>query len=34
MKHIKFWNGGKGTIGKISGASKWDPMFSACYWEK
>jgi hypothetical protein len=31
MKHIKFW--GKGTMGKIAGNGKWDPMLSAVCWD-
>lgn len=30
LKHIKFWNEGKGSMGKIPG--KWDPMLSTVYW--
>ncbi len=30
LKHVKFWSGPKGTLGKIAG--KWDPMVSAIWW--
>lgn len=30
LKHAKFWNQGKGVLGKIPG--KWDPMVSCVYW--
>lgn len=30
LKHVKMWNGQKGTMCKVPG--KWDPMVSVVYW--
>lgn len=30
LKHVKLWDGGKGTMCKVPG--KWDPMVNVVYW--
>jgi hypothetical protein len=32
-KNVKFFKGSNGSMGKLSGNGKWDPMVSAFYWK-
>lgn len=32
-KNVKFFKGANGSMGKLNGNGKWDPMSSAIYWK-
>lgn len=32
-KNVKFFKNANGTMGKLAGNGKWDPMVSAFYWK-